>query len=330
MKRLAQGLGTAALVFVLALLVAEPVARLLWHKEAELAAVELKPDPRRDPERCYSYQPNAKMSFEFSEPGGKILFRTEAQIDEFGRRADGRGEAKRSALFFGGSDVFGWGVDDPATLLSQLRKLDPSRSYVNYGYPGAGAGQMLAMLRSERLSKENPGLVDLVVYVMSPNHFRRAIASARLLSVWYDSCRDFRFGADGTVEQEGTFAELHPWRTAIARGLHSTKLGERLLRKVDFPLALRHGDIQQLFRLVNASRLSVQKIFPGAKFLVVLLERQDPEVSQYPGLLKMFDSAGIRFLDLSGERFSTLPADSHLDAAAYARLAQLIFAQISR
>jgi hypothetical protein len=279
---------------------------------------------RTRPDRVYRLEERVSAT-------GELVFDVELSTDEFGRRqtpADAREQRDRFLLFFGGSYVQGWGLEDEETLPAQFAKRAPHWMPYNYALHEHGAAELLAKLDSGTLPDEVPERKGALVYVSTRPDRDRAAGSMRVVSTARGPVRPHYFVTeDGSVERRGSFASGRPLRTPLYRLLGRSRLLG--LAGID----LRPGSSEDGYRLVAAilatARDRFEEQFPDQTFAVMIF----PDNSRGPELVPHLERLGVKTLDWSAD--GALPdeltlgkGDWHPNAAANAMLAERLIREL--
>ena len=111
----------------------------------------------------------------------RVLYDVTYTIDQYGQRQtpDSNEQSAACLLFFGGSFIFGEGVEDAETLPNSLAKLlDGRYRVINFGFHGYGPHHMLALIQSDLIKPQIEGCAELAaVYLTIPNHVDRAVGN---------------------------------------------------------------------------------------------------------------------------------------------------------
>ncbi|OQB36526.1 MAG: hypothetical protein BWY09_01904 [Candidatus Hydrogenedentes bacterium ADurb.Bin179] len=131
----------------------------------------------RDDDLGYRILPDMTIPVTKTEDGEQI-YSVVYNTDQAGRRvvpdSAKAGEADKFLAFFGCSFTFGEGVSDEETLPNQVARLMPGYRVYNYGAPGYGPQQMLAMAESGFVRDTIPEPKGIVVYTIFFGHLNRA------------------------------------------------------------------------------------------------------------------------------------------------------------
>ncbi|MCG2459683.1 hypothetical protein K8352_02870 [Flavobacteriaceae bacterium F89] len=130
-----------------------------------------------------------------------------------------KASSKKHALFFGGSFMFGEGLNDNETMPYYYNEFKNCQFEVrNYGFHGYGPHQALATIESKVVNDEELLDSDTVnaFYFFIPTHIARAKGSS------WDQAGPRYEVVDGKLRHEGSFKENRIW-------LLRNKLGEKIL-----------------------------------------------------------------------------------------------------
>jgi hypothetical protein len=228
-------------------------------------------------------------------------------------------------LFFGGSQTFGEGLNDPDTIPARVQ--DSSRDYrvYNYAYKGYGPHQMLKKLETGTLSSEVAESDGVAFYQYFGFHLQRVVGTLSYVSWAGGGAPYYAFGSDGQLEYRGSFATGR-FPTTFAYWL----LGRSAIAKhfrVDLPRKMTQDHRTLFCRVLQESREAFLEQYPGSRFVVVVSimnGRQDPIVDE------CLQPKGIEFIDLRGLESDTkdlaFPHNGHFTPAA----TRLIAGQLSR
>lgn len=108
-----------------------------------------------------------------------------------GRRAIDVIDGRRRILFFGDSEIFGWGVDTSGRASNLLGRGLPGWEILNLAAPGYGLDQLV--LSYEGLGPANPGAT--IVLLVSTATIRRTLSSRLYRKFSRNSCSTARAGS---------------------------------------------------------------------------------------------------------------------------------------
>jgi len=207
---------------------------------------------------------------------GELLFDAVYTTDEDGLRAGPPrpGTAgDECVLFFGCSNMFGEGVEDLQTLPTQFEEKSGGRYRArNFGVPGYGPHQMLAMIESGRVEEVARCTPVGAVYEAIDCHVERAAGEPAVL----DGPEGPRFVLDteGTVRREGRFPELDLSTPAIL-GLFDGFEFARNLRSKAYGFG-RERNLELFGAIVSSSRQQLEDLYPGIAFHVLYWGEDGP------------------------------------------------------
>ena len=217
--------------------------------------------------------------------------------DAFGRRTTTLPQGtqpEKCAVFFGCSFLFGEGSNDDQTIPSQFSAVAPEYRSYNYGVPGYGTQQMLAILESDGLRKQVTERSGLGIYLyLEDVHEGRVVGDMDIVNGFGGDFPYYVQQPDGAIKRRGTFATGRP----VTQWLYSV-LGQSQTRAwlgLNFPRrsAAHHA---LTAALVKQSRDLFLKQFPGSRFVVAVY----PKPKLHRKSLQLMQDAGIEIFDLSG------------------------------
>lgn len=290
------------------------------------------------------YMPNPGQQARFKRVrGGKLIYDVVYTVDGNGLRVSPPQEENREnecILFFGGSDVFGQGLNDEETLPYRVGIEMGSRYQVyNFGYKGYGPHHMLAALELGWVDSIIDCEPRYVIYQGGEGHIPRAVG----LSAWDDYGPYFELTPQGEAEYKGQFDDPDRPIGSFSRflavsGLQTTIPG--LHRASD-------GDDYDLFlAILHNARRHVMKNYPGAEFHVLFWD-EPRRGGLFP--LYLFDWSrpplleGLEQSDLEVHRMTEIlpdlahhpgqykiTGDSHPNAMAQAMTAKYLARELSQ
>jgi hypothetical protein len=287
---------------------------------------------RRDPSLGSRPKADTTVTAESACPDGRVLFRTTYTIDSLARRVTpvaSSDQREEFILFFGGSFIFGSGVNDQETLPYYVGRLARCYRPHNYGFMGYGPQQMLAKLQSGSIPKEVSQRDGLLIYgymgEADIGHIDRAIGSlyvygwARLFPYYHVET------ATGKLVRDGNFTSGRPLQSVLYRLLLKSAIVRVL--GVNHPVSIEEKHVRLTARIIEESYISYKKQFPTDAFYVVIFPGAVQSTSDQ--LITMLTESGIRCLDYRGlAEFSgteyRIPVDLHPSAKWNKRLAERI------
>lgn len=234
---------------------------------------------------------------------GELAYDVRYTTDARGRRTHPHTDAttpREHALFFGGSYVFGTGVQDDETLPARFEAANPGIRAYNYGVPGYGPTQMLEQLRRPDFAGEIPERRGRAFYLYIDHHVSRVIGGLYTYSKW---ARDFPYYTleDGELVRRGSFTSGRPLRSLVYRALGRLRLVQRF--RIDWPYPYDDGDFELTARVIIAARDAYREKFGTDAFYVIIY----PWSRTRDEIVPRLESADVRVLDY-GHLFDTLGA----------------------
>jgi hypothetical protein len=195
--------------------------------------------------------------------------------------------------FFGGSFMFGEGLENDETLPSAVAAATDGEHHVcNFGFSGYGAHQMLAAL--EKGLVEGAGCqVEYAIYEGMLPHVTRALG----MNPWDKHTPRYERNAEGVAVQRGYFDDG-------ARGWFVEKVRAQLLKSeiVKRSTGVNYKDVTPdevalYVAIVDKSRGIIEEAFPRSEFHVLFWD--EAGVAESEAILESMARAGIRVHRLS-------------------------------
>ena len=256
---------------------------------------------------------------------GQTVYDVTYTIDEqYARRtADvATTEAEHDLFFFGGSFVFGEGVEDDETLPSVVARLAPDWRVTNFGFPGHGPSQMLKRLESDAPLRDSVRDDVTLVYVFIPGHVRRVIGSMRVATSWGRNFPSYALDADAEPRLSGTFSDSRP----ILSRAYALFSRERILKYygVDIPLRIRAQHLQLTARVIAAARDRLLERYGSDEFYVVLYPSNPRDEFSAKDFIPSLDVADLSYFDYTDlfddDGAYRLPHDDHPTPLAHEKV----------
>jgi len=186
-------------------------------------------------------------------------------------------------LFFGGSFTFGDGINDEETA-AHLVGVGTGRRFqiFNFGYPGYGPHQMLALLERGAVVQNLQCRLVHVIFQGIPAHTQRVAGKA-----WWD-----RFGPkyllteDGTAVYQGPFYRRKSFELMVLNQIQKSFVAASLARRTT------DEDVALTVAVVDKARNLVKRRFPGSSFHVIFWDYWDGPRSDT--LLAGYRARGLR------------------------------------
>ena len=230
--------------------------------------------------------------------------------------------------FFGCSLTFGEGVPDSATLPAQLSIASGGRlRTLNFGFPGYGPHQMLAILDHRLEDGAARGQVVLGVYQAIPSHIYRVLGRTS-----WDSGPRYRLDPAGHVRFAGHFvsASTSLLLNVLDRSFLVRKLVDGWNERLD------DADYRLYFAVVEAARQEFLAHYPGARFVTLYWDTRTPTpelLALDRRLLAGLTAHGMPVYAMSrvlpgypaeASRYLLGPHDAHPNELAYRILARFL------
>lgn len=137
----------------------------------------------------------------------------------------------KNIIFYGGSYIFGLGINDEDTLPSLVQSNTPNLNIYSMSASGWGGQQLLWLIENDWIKKNvknNSG--GWVIYGLMPDHFRRLSNHPSVITyINFNPDTAFYRLASGTLSYQGTFRDNFPSYTFLLEKLHKTSIGNHLL-----------------------------------------------------------------------------------------------------
>ncbi len=193
-----------------------------------------------------------------------------------------------SLMFFGGSFMFGEGLDDKQTIPSQVGRIlageNKSFQVLNFGLHGYGTHQMLSILQSDFADKDLRHTPANAIYLYIADHVARTAGA----TTWDFSGPRYRLSSAGELQRAGNFYNGNPFNFLYWSDSESARFLEKakryLLVKSNIYNAIKSvisEDSKKLFcAVLLASRDTVEKKYPGCRFDIILWD-SEPEIIDF-------------------------------------------------
>ncbi len=221
--------------------------------------------------------------------------------------------AQKDLYFFGGSFVFGEGVEDDETLPSIVARAAPDWRVTNFGFPGHGPAQMLQRLESDAALQDHAGTDAMLVYVFIPGHVRRVAGSMRVATSWGRDFPSYAINEDDELFRMGTFSDSHP----LVSKAYAFLSRERVLAyyNVDLPLRIGPKHLGLTARVIAESRERFLARFGSDEFYVVLYPSHPRDEFPAKEIIPYLDAIDLSYFDYTdlfdSDEAYWLPHDEH-------------------
>lgn len=263
--------------------------------------------------------------------GDELMWDVTYTMDRRGLRVTPEPQRRdRCILFFGGSFVFGEGIDDEATLPYQVGEMmAPDVKAYNFGMTGYGAHQMLAALElglvDETLDCDRNAVSD-VVYQSLSMHLLRAAGVAP----WDDHGPRYELDEKGEAIYRGHFDDgyrklLRP----LLKRAHKSAIYQRAFGKWQYFRRPKPADSDRFIAIVWQAREIVRDRYPCAAFHILFW---DTDWHLNEEVIARFEARGLKVHRVStilpdygatetGDIYNVHPDDDHPNGLANAGVA---------
>ncbi len=193
--------------------------------------------------------------------GKELIWDTVYTIDPHGLRMsppDKGGDDIRSILFFGGSFMFGWGLNDTETMPYQVGlKTNGNFRIYNFGVPAYGPNHMLSEIEHGLVKNIVKGTPTCAVYEALFDHVRRAAGIVASRNP------NYILNENGDVVYQGRFDESDIVPLVVKEELRKSRIFRKITDRHRF---INSDDIDLFVGIIAESRDSLERLYPGIKF----------------------------------------------------------------
>jgi hypothetical protein len=255
---------------------------------------------------------------------GKVVFDAVYDFDAYGRRVTpvhNRDRRNKYLIFFGGSYVFGEGVNNDETTPYRVAERAPGYMPYNYAFCGYGTQQMLARLQEGSIEEEIEESDGAAIYFFIDDHVSRVIGRLRIYVGWGHNMPYYTIDEEGALVRKGDFTSGRPWTTRFYNLIGRSAIIRFF--KINFPLRITEDHIRLTCRVIEESRDLYREAFGNDNFYVVFYPG-----ARYAGRLKPYlEKAGIRYVDYAhlfdrtDKRYVLSESDTHPTPFAHKTIA---------
>jgi hypothetical protein len=224
-----------------------------------------------------------------------VVYRTDAR----GRRDTPMsfGASRTSfVLWFGDSNVFGEGLSQTETLAYYTGEAAADYRPYNYGVPGYGPSNVLALARRGDLRQEVTERDGYAVVFLVPAHVGRVVGSSPVSTGWGRHFPYIREGPNGEIFHAGDFVHGRPFVTLGYFLWEKSGLTEYL--GVDLPLRYTASDYRLTAKVLKEAQRLLDQQFNLRGFVVILSQvYDDAQREVMEGVREALAREGVPFLD---------------------------------
>jgi len=276
-----------------------------------------------DPVTGYRIRSGRKVSA-LKRQGEQIIYDVEYTIDDLGWRktpASGDSDGPITA-FFGGSFMFGEGVEDSETLPAAFHDLRPDRRVLNFGVHGWGPQHMLALLEAGAGSLAVPDGRGDLVYVYIAGHMARLTGAMAVHNAWG---RVFPYYAlrNGVPTRQGNMTTGRPWLSKAFILLSRSKIAEHF----GFDLyRLTPPDPDLLVRVIERACELFAEMHGPSRCLIMFLPGAEADMREIQARRRL---DAVEIIDATrafgnNSDMHLIPGDGHPNASGHRVLARLL------
>jgi hypothetical protein len=259
-------LPTALWINLAAVLLVLSLAEVwFWHQQTSSHVPALSSDGYHQADDLLGYRPAPSQSRHITRYNDdELSYDVHYSTDKFGLRT--HSDAKTGGpciLFFGGSFMFGEGLEDDQTL-PWLVAQQTGYSTHNFGASGYGSHQMLAALEQGLVQQVAADCdVIAVVYQGLMDHIARAAGKRS----WDQHGPRYELDDSGKISYRGHFDDPRPPPSLAQRLLNRSYIYRNLIAD---SAAISEQDIDRFIAIIDASSKAVAKLYPNASFDVIM------------------------------------------------------------
>jgi len=249
-------------------------------------------------------------------------YRTDTQRRRVGPSIHSDSAYREFTIITGCSFAFGYGVNEQQTLRYFLDSLSGRRGY-NYGIPGHGTQQTLALLQSRNLHLEIAEPNGVLVHLFIDDHIPRLIGSRRLMRLWAKQY-PYYFLQDDALKRNGSFLTGRNILTRFYLAISQSAFID--LFDIELPWYVSNAHTELFGRVISEAKKEFLTQYPEGKFLVVI----GPSSTLASKVSSVLTKMEVDFLDLSKHLDKKQPryrihwTESHPNGNYYLVVAQAI------
>lgn len=304
---------------------------------SNLPIYAFRQDPIFDLEYGYVNTPNCECLNVFKY-NRQVIWNVKSHSDEFGRRIVPESKnikADNYIAVYGGSRVYGYGVNDDETLTNYLQKLTPQSHVYNYGIPSVGPNVFLKMHENNYFKPQIPEKSGLFLYVFDISHEQRILGTPPW--AWTFSTPYYDLDADKKLEFKGTFWSGRFIKSMFYEFLASSAIYQRTLMNLSYTyeINLNQDELDVVTKVFIKMRDEAAQ-FNKAKFAVVFFEPY--ATLRMAQVSKSLKDNGIEVMVFSAQDKQLPPFtpeyyfeyDFHPLPITYKKQAELLYAELSK
>jgi hypothetical protein len=268
--------------------------------------------------------------------GETQIYDVSYRTDMHGRReTPANGDRARGSflLFFGDSNVFGEGLSQTETLPFFAAEAAPGYRVYNYGIPGYGPAQILALAHRRGIRAEVEGAEGYAIFVVIPAHVGRVVGSSRVSTNWGRHFPYYVEAPNGELLKVGDFTHGRPLTTLAYFFWAHSALADRL--GVELPIWYSERDYRLTARLLQESRRVLTKQLGLRGSVIVLAQASNAgERRVMAGIRDALVRQGTpyldytRLIDSNDPQYRLAEHDYHYSAKANRIVAQQLVADL--
>jgi len=268
--------------------------------------------------------------------GGTRIYDVTYRTDARGHRetpTTGGGARTAFLLFFGDSNVFGEGLSQTETLPYLAGEAAPAYRPYNYGVPGYGPSQAVALAGRGRMREEVEEDGGCAVFLAIPAHVGRVVGSSRVSTSWGRHFPYLVESAQGEVTGAGDFTHGRPLTTLAYFLWSKSVLADRL--NLELPIWYSEGHYRLTARVLKEwSRLLGEQLRLRRIVVVLAQAYNDTQRRTIDGLRAALSREGVPYLDYTqlvdytDPQYRLAEGDYHSSASANRIIARRLVADL--
>lgn len=269
--------------------------------------------------------------------GDEIIYDVHYSIDSSGLRSIPNSSGKQSILFFGGSLIFGEGIEDHETAPAQFAQMSGLKAY-NFGFPGYGPHQSLRMIETDLVKEVVTEEPRTAIFLSFYHHILRLSGKVS----WDVVGPKYGLDENKTIQYQGAFSPnlFIGWlRIAFHKAQQKSTLYRSLLES---DAAIAETDIELYAEAALQMKELLTKSYPNLQFHIILFDFQNDIYSDDKALAQLIPALKERNLRItvtesifddyaaSPSSYHLSPFDPHLTPRAHQELAKYIAKHLDR
>lgn len=266
--------------------------------------------------------------------GNRLLFSVAEHLDSHGRRRTHANQDVRNKhlIIFGGSFVYGHGLEDDETLPWLIHQMQPFYEVYNVAKKGYGPNGILTDIYQNNFLGGINQKSGVGMYIFIEPHFFRAIGDMWTVGSWGGDQPVLKKIEKNKFKVLGKYKDVHPWTTKLYEFLAVTNFSKIL--NINLPI-ITNDHYEHFTSLVAAIKEEYLRATDRKnKFYFVFYPRKLKNIDRHK-LRRAIEKEGIFFIDYSVvnlQELSTepvfIPYDKHPNKRANQFMADLLWSDL--